>query len=169
MECCSLLLFIRKGYDMAMNLVNLLSVENFRVIVPVNAIVDNTVIASAINHAQVSLIPAITSRSYYDMLCDHLVRNVLTPVEQGFLKCVSYALACMAASHLVPMVGNQIHPTQISDAMVVGSKRELQNYYMAQASSYMPMVYGYCEEHGIEYNRYRSKSFCSVVLGGNWC
>lgn len=149
-------------------MVNLLSIDSFKHIVPVNAVLDDTIIASAINHAQVSLIPAITSRSFYNELLANLQAGTLTPVQTQFLIQVEPALACFSAYHLVPLAANQIHPTKISDAMPDGSKKSLQNYYINQTSAYLYQVYDFCEANNIEYNTWKSTHFSSIVLGGLW-
>lgn len=147
-------------------MVNLLSIDSFRHVVPINAIVDDTIIASAINHAQVSLIPALTSREFYNELIYNLQHECLTPLQTQFLISIEPALACYSAYHLVPLAANQIHPTKLSDAMPNGSKRELQNYYLNQTSAYLYQVYDFCEANNIEYNLWKSTHFSSIVLGG---
>lgn len=149
-------------------MINLLSTANFRNFVPVNAVVDDSIISAAINHAQISLIPALTSKEFFNELIYNLSHSQLTPVQTQFLVLVEPALACFSAARLVTLAGNQIHPTQISDAMQQGSKASLINYYRNQTSMYLEPVYDYCEANHIQYNKWKSTAFCPIVLGGAW-
>lgn len=149
-------------------MINLLSISDFRKVCPVNTIVDDSLIAAAINHTQVSLIPEVTNFKFFNELLDGVNNENLTDIQKGFLVAIEPALACLSASNLVDLAGNQIHPTKVVDAMYEGSQTQLKNYYVNKASAYLKNVYAFCKENNICYNKHNSTEFCGLVLGGSY-
>lgn len=145
---------------------NLVSISDFRQWCPVNSIVDDASIAASINHAQVTLIPEVTSQDFYFDLIESLEQGHLSDLQKGFLNKMAPALSCYAASHLTTIAGNQIHPTKVVDAMGDGSQTQLVNYYVNQTSAYLHQVYVFCKRNNIPYNEFNSTEFCGLVLGG---
>lgn len=147
-------------------MINLLSISDFRKICPVNSIVDDSLIAAAINHTQVALVPEVTNFKFFTDLLNGVNQENLTDLQKGFLNAIEPALACLSASNLVDLAGNQIHPTKVVDAMGEGSQTQIKNYYINKASAYLKNVYAFCEDNNICYNKHKSTEFCGLVLGG---
>lgn len=144
-------------------MINLISLQTLRTYCPVSNITDDALIAAAINHAQVTLVPSIFGLSFYKDLLQKVQDQDYPPV----LDFLAPVISCFAASNLSVLTANLIFPTKLQSQ---GSHdpSSLSSYYTSLVSSYLQLLYDYCDSNHISYNKFRSTSLCSINLSGSY-
>lgn len=145
-------------------MVNLISLAVLRQYAPISNVTDDALIAAAINHAQVELLPSLFGLDYYNQLVQSVVDGDPLPV----LAPLQPVLACFAASKVAVLTANMIFPTKIQSYDQGRDAVELKSYYMNLTSSYLNLLYKWCDANNVKYNQFRSTSFSPVVISGSY-
>lgn len=144
-------------------MVNLISIAQFRQYVPLSNQTDESLIAASINQAQVALVPELFSIKFYNELIKGVEEQIYNPI----LEPLAPVLACFAASNASTLAACLVLPSKYDRY----NKREpeyLSNHYINKTSSYLRLLYAWCDENNIPYTPYKSTSFCSINLSGSY-
>lgn len=144
-------------------MVNLISISMFRQYVPLSNQTDESLIASSINHAQVSLVPQLFGIDFYN----ELIKGVKEEQYHPVLEPLAPVLACFAAANTSTLAACLVLPSKYDRY----NKREpeyLSNYYITKTSSYLHLLYDWCDKNNIKYTRYKSTSFSPINLSGGY-